>query len=883
MSESSQSAIPQALFDRADKDGDGLTSEEAFILYIVRFREIAAKQLNHPNPYIPFMTLSIMAFHSEDGKPKFATDPDVYVPMEGGVASVEWLAEYLDNMNNFFRNGIAPEDAPEDADFFKGVWEVMMGMADMVEDEKLSLEESYLVLTDGLFNWLDVDDDEFVTWEEFSKVAKIIVEDAMKGRTVCKGIDIITETSGTLDVRMPLDDKAACGWLIMPKWFYAGAPVTCKDAVEKFDPFNSACPPSKDDTYSSDSCGNEACRAAISSIDDSTLALLMAGFEACAALPKSDPYSSYAAYHNYVNYGFFVSRASECGLDPSIVKLTPPDSSTQVRKFTKSLPHAATALLRRHEGLIKSKITQAARRLLDEGGDPTPIGSGTGGGSGGGGSGAYKHPFMVSAQVEGIHFCSGVLISPRHVLTTATCIGLVAVAEKTCRKDKAEESCEPALSLHGSDQNVEVTGLHLYPSERVHALEDDDFSGFDGHDIAILSLKNEVIDVQPVQLYDGRDLGISDCKKMSLGYASQESGDVEVQLVDHADCVKLYRNNVMVKHFPGMRAPDSPVSNNEICLKKKPATTATADTPAMNAGPCHAEYGLPLLAKVKGHGLQLVGLSNDDHMCDENLPAVFTRVSSYLQWIRATLAAFGPAYARHPDLTLKLSISQIYVPDGFEVKVYKGVDETEVNLVGWEQGVERQDMEKLAVLDSKCQASKEDPFNAISKGGAMFIMLAPSESGPSSSVCDAECVEMMGFTAKFGLGDGECIGKAAECPATKDCTTSVTWSEFGPHFEDKGKGYTGGLGKRMVKRHDHEYGVWACLRDWSPEEQLMCGTQIGELACFWFEEKKRKFDFQGLNSKTRLVTPAQEKHGKDVEDKALRGRTLATSPYQEHV
>ena len=54
------------------------------------------------------MTLSIMAFHSEDGKPKFATDPDVYVPMEGGVASVEWLAEYLDNMNNFFRNGIAP-------------------------------------------------------------------------------------------------------------------------------------------------------------------------------------------------------------------------------------------------------------------------------------------------------------------------------------------------------------------------------------------------------------------------------------------------------------------------------------------------------------------------------------------------------------------------------------------------------------------------------------------------------------------------------------------------------------------------------------------------------------------------------------------------------
>jgi hypothetical protein len=35
---------------------------------------------------------------------------------------------------------------------------------------KLPIMQSYLVLTDGLFNWLDVDDDEFVTWEEFSKV-----------------------------------------------------------------------------------------------------------------------------------------------------------------------------------------------------------------------------------------------------------------------------------------------------------------------------------------------------------------------------------------------------------------------------------------------------------------------------------------------------------------------------------------------------------------------------------------------------------------------------------------------------------------------------------------------------------------------------------------
>ena len=39
----------------------------------------------------------------------------------------------------------------------------------------------------------------------------------------------------------------------------------------------------------------------------------------------------------------------------------------------------------------------------------------------------------------------------------------------------------------------------------------------------------------------------------------------------------------------------------------------------------------------------------------------------------------------------------------------------------------------------------------------------------------------------------------------------------------------------MVKRADKEYGVWACVRDWSPEEQIACGAQHNELACFWFE------------------------------------------------
>ena len=30
-----------------------------------------------------------------------------------------------------------------------------------------------------------------------------------------------------------------------------------------------------------------------------------------------------------------------------------------------------------------------------------------------------------------------------------------------------------------------------------------------------------------------------------------------------------------------------------------------------------------------------------------------------------------------------------------------------------------------------------------------------------------------------------------------------------------------GLGKRMVKRFDKEFGVWVCVRDWNDEEQVI--------------------------------------------------------------
>jgi hypothetical protein len=255
-------------------------------------------------------------------------------------------------------------------------------------------------------------------------------------------------------------------------------------------------------------------------------------------------------------------------------------------------------------------------------------------------------------------------------------------------------------------------------------------------------------------------------------------------------------------------------------------------------------------------GSWLLGLAHADH-CGPvtDLPAVFTRVSSSLQWIRATL----PELSAHPQqFKMTLNFMELGLPEGVYITVHSGPNFDKDSIV--EDGR----------LDSKCMV----PWGTMTTDGAMLIMLHFEEHNATAG-CDKECIDTMGFTAKFDLEECE------NC--TKHCRLSVPWHKMGPEFQRKGKGYTGGLGKRRVQRADKKYGVWACVRDWDDKEQLACGARRHELACFWFEEKMRRFDFKGLNHMTRLVKAEDYEHGMSMEDHMLRGRTLATSPNQAHL
>jgi cysteine-rich repeat protein len=82
-----------------------------------------------------------------------------------------------------------------------------------------------------------------------------------------------------------------------------------------------ACP-SKNDKHSRATCGNAACAAVISSINDATMSSLKTGFTACAALPDSDGRKAYGNNITAMNYEWFKNRSNECGFPANTVKLT---------------------------------------------------------------------------------------------------------------------------------------------------------------------------------------------------------------------------------------------------------------------------------------------------------------------------------------------------------------------------------------------------------------------------------------------------------------------------------------------------------------------------------------------------------------------------------
>jgi hypothetical protein len=133
------------------------------------------------------------------------------------------LAQWLTEIDYLFAGGKDKETWEDKAVRSYVNWTV--DFADADGDGKLSRAEGYIVglsrASTNLFQWLDMNSDGFVSKDEMFTVYESIIDDGNKGKFVCNGLEIIDATNGKIDVRAPMGVEGdACGWLILPSWFY---------------------------------------------------------------------------------------------------------------------------------------------------------------------------------------------------------------------------------------------------------------------------------------------------------------------------------------------------------------------------------------------------------------------------------------------------------------------------------------------------------------------------------------------------------------------------------------------------------------------------------------------------------------------------------------
>jgi len=406
--------------------------------------------------------------------------------------------------------------------------------------------------------------------------------------------------------------------------------------------------------------------------------------------------------------------------------------------------------------------------------------------------------------------------SPGHAYIVRMCIGGADVAAPV--QIGASEECP---------EHIAAAGGAVHPG----------FAHGSDFDIGLVELA-EGSKTPPVQLYEGGDLGYSDCHKLSYltartvdtigGSLPPRAMVTELKPMTNEECDILHE----------ARTGFQDVTKNMLCAEG-------------GLGRHRMMAGSPLLVPWKGAATGLVQIGVQKQGRREG-PILYTRVSEMLQWI---LSAKGLGV--HPAKMLHLQITDLHLPEGTSVTIYNGHSESARSR--WK-------------LDSSCDAGK--PYIDEGSGAMLLIVEGPAfeqitvsaklevmgcgDSGKAMMDREAMTTKAGEYTVEDMVGMGwqepsfmkempECmVGCELHQGQCSDpiCNLSVTWPNI-TAMSKVGKAFTGGLGQKAEKSHKGHYGVWACLRDWIEEEMVTCGVGPGQLACFRFDERTREFHFYG--------------------------------------
>jgi len=236
----------------------------------------------------------------------------------------------------------------------------------------------------------------------------------------------------------------------------------------------------------------------------------------------------------------------------------------------------------------------------------------------------YSHPYIGSLQYDNgefwSHICGSSLIDSSWMLTAAHCVDFASASQLRVELG--------ALDLYESPNVYEKTYavaeiiLHQNWNPNGAAME---------HDIALLRLAAPVTLNNNIKVAtlaeEGQSFLGQECVLAGWGMTSTANGGSSPSTLKEVSITKIGTTSCNLLWFGRRRGP---INQGHICVHD--AASASGD----KASACMGDSGGPMMCGA-GHNILAGVTSWGESTCGGTLPSVYTRVSSYRDWIQANI------------------------------------------------------------------------------------------------------------------------------------------------------------------------------------------------------------------------------------------------------